>query len=216
MLITSCPCILYAVRASRGYVFGSFLWSSFCSFRHGSHRRSGVGVVRSRTNPQHSKGYSRMAWALICANSAGVTIIGGTGLSVGRGPARTSGRGRACISERGRASPPGRGPASPPGEGRNDRDLVPVLQDGAEPVQRFDRLAVHVHVDVIVNLPRLVAHEAFERPEPILELVEQPAHVLRVHGHLVLVVGRPAKGRGYVHLDAHHRSPCRSERDAFR
>src|SRR5213593_3823701 len=92
-----------------------------------------------------------------------------------------------------------------PREGRNDRHLVSVLERGLQSLERLDGLAVHIEVHVVVNLARLVAHEALERAEPPFQLVEQALHVERFDGDAVLVVGGPTKRRRDVDLDAHVR-----------
>src|SRR6476646_3310764 len=73
-------------------------------------------------------------------------------------------------------------------EGGNDRDLVPVLQRGVEPLQGLDRLVVHVDVHVVVHLALIVPHEPLQRAELVLQLVEQTFHVRRLDRHAVGVL----------------------------
>src|SRR3990172_2508737 len=152
--------------------------------RHARSRRSGCAPGRSITTPQHSDGYSASAWAWIRAYSSGVRII---------------------VSE----SAPGKGRPAPregwpaPREGWNDRDLVAILQRRLKPLKRLDALIVHVDVDVVVDVTRLVAHEALEGAESSLELVEQPADVARNDGHAVRVVRGAPKRRRDIDVDAH-------------
>ena len=67
-----------------------------------------------------------------------------------------------------------RGSQPPPPERRDDAHLVAVLDPRAEAGRVVDRLAVHVDVDVPVQLALLVAHEPLEPAVRALELVEQP------------------------------------------
>src|SRR5215510_1663535 len=113
---------------------------------------------RSITTPQHSPGYSATAWDRTRVYSSEVRIIEGGSAA---GAIRFA---------------PGEGRPAPR-EGRNDRDLVAVLQRGLQTLKGLDGFAVHVEVHVMMHLARLVAHQPFEAAEPALELVEQAAHV---------------------------------------
>src|SRR5690242_21615114 len=117
-------------------------------FRHVIRSRSGVGAPRSISTPQHSDGYSASACAWTRPNSSGVRII------------------------RPRSDSPAREGWPAAREGRNNRNLVPILERGLEPLQCFDGLVVHVDVDVVVHLALIVAHQPLERPELLFELVE--------------------------------------------
>src|SRR5262249_5935781 len=161
-----------------------FVWSSSWILRHARRSLSGAAPCRAITTPQHSAGYSAAAWAWIFAYSSGVRIIGRGSAPDEGWPAPGKHR---PAPRRGQASPPGEGRPAP-FEGWNDRDFVAVLESRLEPLQRLDALVVHVDVDVIVDLARLVAHETLEPAVASLELVEQPAHVARVDRHAVLVV----------------------------
>src|SRR5262245_58470417 len=118
--------------------------------RHGRRSRS---PLRSITTPQHSPGYSATACALMRAYSSGVRII-----------ERES---RAAAPRQGRPAPR---------QGRNDRDLVAVLQRGRLPLQRLDGLAVDVEIHVVMYFAFLVAREAFRSAETPLLLVVWAAH----------------------------------------
>src|SRR5215468_2429038 len=158
--------------------------------RQGRRMRS---PLRSITTPQHSPGYSATAWDRTRAYSSEVRIIEDGSAT---GAIRfASGEDR---------------PA--PRQGGNDRDLVAVLQRRLQTLEGFDGFTVHVEVHVMMDLARLVAHQPPEAAEPALELVEQAAHVARLHGDAVLVVRGPAKGRGDIDVDAHGLSFSRATR----
>src|SRR6266478_2232200 len=93
--------------------------------------RSNRSPALSITTPQHSPGYSAIAWARMRAYSSGVRIIE-----------------RESTAEESRPAPR---------EGWNDRHLVPVLERGLQALERLDRLAVDVdiHVDAHVRLLRI-------------------------------------------------------------
>ena len=76
---------------------------------------------------------------------------------------------------------------------RNDRHLVAVLQRRALALERFDRLAVHVDVHVLMYLAALVAHEPLQATVRGLELIEQPADIDRGDLDAVAVVRGPTK-----------------------
>src|SRR4029453_2653210 len=139
------------------------------------HARSSRSPGLSTTPPQTSPGYSAIAWARMRAYSSGVRIIEGESAAESR-PASYEGR---------RA----------PREGGNNRHLVSFLERGLQSRERLDGLAVHIEVHVVVNLARLVAHEALERAEPSFQLVEQALHVARPDGGAGLVVGGPRNRR---------------------
>src|SRR5207249_1796602 len=88
-------------------------------------------------------------------------------------------------------------------QGGNDRHLVAVLERCGESVERLDRLAVYVDIDVVVHLAALVAHEPLETSEGLLELVEEPADRLRRRLEAIAVVRRPSERRRDVHGDRH-------------
>src|SRR4029453_14084583 len=138
------------------------------------HARSSRSPGLSITTPQHSPGYSAIAWARMRAYSSGVRIIE---------------RESAAESTPGfREGWPAPGESRPaPREGWNDRHLVPILERRLQPLERFDGLAVHVEVHVVVDLARLVAHEALEGAEPPFELVEHAFHIARFDGAAALV-----------------------------
>src|SRR5574341_1364231 len=116
--------------------------------RHGISSRSGAGVSRVSSTPQHSDGYSASACARTRASSSAVRIIRPRSPSAAResGPAAREGW-----------------PAAR--EGWNDRDLIAVLERGLEPLQGLDGLVVHVDVDVMVHLTPVVAHQALQATE---------------------------------------------------
>src|SRR5215468_10897614 len=162
--------------------------------------RSMRSPPRSITTPQHSPGYSATAWDRTRVYSSEVRIIEG---------GSAAGAIRFASGEGGPAPGEGR-PA--PREGRNDRDLVAVLQRRLQTLEGLDGFTVHVEVDVMMDLARLVAHQPLEAAEPALELLEQAAHVVCLHGDAVLVIRGPAKGRGDIDVDAHSLSLSRATR----
>src|SRR5215467_8560199 len=186
--------------------------------RQGRRMRS---PLRSITTPQHSPGYSATAWDRTRAYSSEVRIIedgSATGaIRFASGEDRPAGREGQSTSREGRPAPRQGRPAPrqgrpAPRQGRNDRDLVAVLQQRLQTLEGFDGFTVHVEVHVMMDLARLVAHQPLEAAEPALELVEQAAHVARLHGDAVLVVRGPAKGRGDIDVDAHGLSFSRATR----
>src|SRR5215471_15952954 len=172
--------------------------------RQGRRMRS---PLRSITTPQHSPGYSAAAWDRTRAYSSEVRIIeDGSATGAFR---FAPGEDRPAVGEGGPAPRQSR-PA--PRQGRNNRDLVAVLQRRLQTLEGFDGFTVHVEVHMMMDLARLVAHQPLEAAEPTLELVEQAAHVARLHGDAVLVVRGPAKGRGDIDVDAHGLSFSRATR----
>src|SRR5712691_12365825 len=133
----------YAVRASRGCRTGSLAWSSLWMFRQASRSRSPGESGRTRTTPQHSAGYSASACARMRENSSALRIIQRDQPSAPPARATCPRRGRAC----------------PPGEGGDDRHFVAVLEWRLYALERLDRLAVHVDVDVLEHLALLIPHE---------------------------------------------------------
>src|SRR5205823_10684277 len=87
-------------------------------------------------------------------------------------------------------------------EGRDDGDLVAVLQARSEAAQAIDGLAVDVDGDVSVNLALLVAHEPLEPAVRALEVVQHRAHVGGGGLDAITLRGRAPAGRGDVH--GHH------------
>src|SRR5215467_1210764 len=97
--------------------------------RQGRRMRS---PLRSITTPQHSPGYSATAWDRTRAYSSEVRIIE-DGSATG-----------AIRFASGEDRPAGREGQSTPRQGRNDRDLVAVLQRRLQTLEGFDGFTVHV------------------------------------------------------------------------
>src|SRR5262249_53791398 len=95
--------------------------------------------------PQHSLGYSASACPQICRSSSALTIMRGLAIH----------------------------PWGAPGQSRDDRDLVVVLERGAEAVGPVDGLAVDIESHVPVHLPRGGTHQALQAAMNALELVQQ-------------------------------------------
>ena len=89
------------------------------------------------------------------------------------------------------------------GERGDDRDLVTVLEGRGEPLEGFDRLAVHVDVHVVVYLAARVAHEPLQAAVGGLELIQQPADVVRSDLDAVAIVGGPTERRRDVNRHGH-------------
>ena len=72
----------------------------------------------------------------------------------------------------------------------------PSLSDGGQPLEVVDGFAVHVDVDVSVDVARLVPHQSPERGEAGLELVEGFPDIIGLDRHAVLVIGGAAERVG--------------------
>src|SRR4029453_16212148 len=82
---------------------------------------------------------------------------------------------------------------------RDDRDLVAVLELAPAPVQEAHVLLVHVDVDELPEVTRLVAEAVAEPGILAIQIVDQLADVLALGVHLSRPAGVPPGRRGNAH-----------------
>src|SRR5438105_14747413 len=90
--------------------------------------------------------------------------------------------------------------APAPGHRRHDRDLVRVLEPGAEPVSQPDVLVVEIDVDELPGLPLLVEQAVLEAGVLLLQALDGASEIAGLHVHRRLTAAQRAQGPGNTEL----------------